>query len=202
MDAQLVLDAGGVTHGVAALDLTVVVPPMILGAHWLWRSRPWGHVISAGMLVQGLLIVADLLVTAPFHSAARIPHAWTMVPLWAAMGAGFAAGAALLLWPRRRGGAARAAAAGMLLCAVAPARALDAGARPPNAIEVSPISPLMHIYAVQYARALDERNEAIVGVAYADLFGFGLVRGNKPSGFGQEGEQTFRAPVFFVGARF
>jgi hypothetical protein len=96
---QLVTDSGGPTHTVAALDLTTVVPPMVLGAVWLWRARPWGHVISAGMLVMGLLVVADLLVGAPFQQAAGIAGAWTMVPLWAAMGIGFAVGARLLLRP-------------------------------------------------------------------------------------------------------
>jgi hypothetical protein len=34
------------------------------------------------------------------------------------------------------------------------------------------------------------------------LVGFGLVKGNKPADFGKEGDQVFRAPVFFLGWRF
>jgi hypothetical protein len=170
-----------------------------------------------------------------------------------------------------------------------------------HALEVSPVSPLFHIYAVQYGHALDDRNELLAGFSYADiparrgtgsggwlmdlvitpntrtqdvgvnhswtlfvgyrrhlwrglhaeyqlwpaynafwsdrerrtyagfdlwnefrlgytidldavgwpcylnlqyLVGFGLYEGNKPAGFGSDGEQVFRAPVLFVGSRF
>jgi hypothetical protein len=105
---QQIVDAGGTTHGVAALDLTTVVPPMLLGASWLVRGRAWGVVIAGGMLVQGLLIVADLALGAPFQQAYGVPGAWTVEPLWAAMGASFAVGLWLLF---RRPGASPAVVA-------------------------------------------------------------------------------------------
>jgi hypothetical protein len=98
---QLVTDGGGGTHLVAALDLTTIVPPMLIGGTLLWRMRPWGRVIAPAMLVQSALIVVDLAVTPAFQAAAGIPDAWAMVPLWAVMGAWFLAGAGLLLRPAR-----------------------------------------------------------------------------------------------------
>jgi hypothetical protein len=38
-----------------------------------------------------------------------------------------------------------------------------------SAIEFSPLSPLVNIYAVQYAHRLGERNELLVGAAYANI---------------------------------
>jgi hypothetical protein len=94
---QLISDTGGITDIVGALDLTLIAPPLVVGAVWLQQSRPWGLVISAAMMVQCVIITTCLVVVAPFNAAAGIQNAWRMVPLWAAMGAGFLAGSALLL---------------------------------------------------------------------------------------------------------
>jgi hypothetical protein len=83
---QLIIDTGAVTHMVAVLDLTLIVPPLVLGGLWLWQARPWGRVIATAMLVQCTAITVDLLVTPPFQAAAGVKDAWTMAPLWAAMG--------------------------------------------------------------------------------------------------------------------
>ena len=94
---QIIADTGGITHVVAALDLTAIVPLLMFGAIRLWGSRPWGFVVSAAMLVQGVLITLDLLVSAPFQAAAGIRGAWTMTPLWGVMLAAFGSGAALAI---------------------------------------------------------------------------------------------------------
>jgi hypothetical protein len=94
---QLIVDGGGGTHLVAAFDLTCVVPLAVLGGVWLLRQRPWAYVVAGGMLVQGLLIIADLLVTPAFQAAAGVKDAYAMVPVWCVMGAGFLAGATALL---------------------------------------------------------------------------------------------------------
>jgi len=95
--SQLLVDTGGLTHLVAALDLTFIVPPLVLGAVGRWRSRPWGFVVAALTLVQGVLVTADLLVTAPIQAAAGILGAWALTPLWGAMMVAFLGGAVLLL---------------------------------------------------------------------------------------------------------
>jgi hypothetical protein len=86
---QLIIDSGGITHMVAALDLTLIVPPLIVGAAWLWKSRPWGYVIATTFFIQCAIITLDLIITPAFQTAAGTKDAWTMVPLWALMGAAF-----------------------------------------------------------------------------------------------------------------
>ncbi|HOT97114.1 MAG TPA: hypothetical protein PLG50_09665 [bacterium] len=94
---QLIGDTGGVTNMVAVYDLSMIVPLYILGGIWLWRSRPWGYVVSAIMLIQSTLITTVLVVAAPFQAAAGVPNAWMMVPLWALMGVSFLAASIILL---------------------------------------------------------------------------------------------------------
>jgi len=94
---QLIIDSGGSTHLVAAFDLTLIVPPLLLGAIWLWKSRPWGYVIATTMLIQCTIITLNLIITPAFQAAAGIKDAWTMVPLWALMGTAFLASSAYLL---------------------------------------------------------------------------------------------------------
>lgn len=43
------------------------------------------------------------------------------------------------------------------------------GAREKHAIEFSPLSPVIRIYAVQYARRLGEKDELLLGGAYANI---------------------------------
>lgn len=38
-----------------------------------------------------------------------------------------------------------------------------------HAVEISPLSPAFNIYAIQYSYRLDERNEAMAGISYADI---------------------------------
>lgn len=38
-----------------------------------------------------------------------------------------------------------------------------------HSIEMSPLSPMFNIYAVQYAYHFDDANEAMIGVSYADI---------------------------------
>lgn len=45
---------------IAALDLTLVVTPVALGAHWLWKRHAWGFVVAVVLNVKGV-IYAGLL---------------------------------------------------------------------------------------------------------------------------------------------
>ncbi len=85
---QLLTDTGGLTHLVAALDLWLVASPCFLSAAWLWKGRPWGYLLSSGLLVQGTLTSLVLIVSAPFQDAAGIQGAWNLMPLWSVLGAG------------------------------------------------------------------------------------------------------------------
>lgn len=94
---QLIADSGGVTNLVAVLDLTLIVPFLLLGCWWLWQARGWGVIVAAGMLVQCTLITVNLIITPWFQASAGVADAWIMVPLWAMMGAAFL-GAALAVF--------------------------------------------------------------------------------------------------------
>jgi hypothetical protein len=83
---QIIIDSGGITHMVAALDLSLEVPPLVIGGILLWKARPWGVAISTIILVQCILIVLVLIVTPPFQEAAGVKDAYMIVPLWAVMG--------------------------------------------------------------------------------------------------------------------
>lgn len=57
-----------------------------------------------------------------------------------------------------------------IVLAVALSLARDAAAEPhPNAIDVSPISPFVRIWAVHYERKLTAKDELITGVAYTNI---------------------------------
>lgn len=84
---------GHPTHVVAALDLTLVVPYLILGGALLWRRRPWGVVVASVLLVKGAIYMLALVGTTLSIMAAGFPEAAAELPLWAAIGAGCAAAA-------------------------------------------------------------------------------------------------------------
>lgn len=84
-----------------------------------------------------------------------------------------------------------------------------------RAIEFSPVSPFIRIYAVQYARRISDRDEVLVGGAYTNIkydFGrshaptgiIGLYGDSKPQSFKDKAEQeaVFMSPMFFLGWRF
>jgi hypothetical protein len=94
---RMVTNAGWLTHLVAVFDLSMIVPPLLLGAVWLWESRPWGYVTASIVLVQCAMYSVVLIAIAPFQAAAGIPGAWDLTPLWSALGAGCLLFAVLLL---------------------------------------------------------------------------------------------------------
>ncbi len=94
---QMITDGGGSTNLVSALDLSMIVVPLAIGATWLIESRPWGVVVLGMELTACVIISVMLLVTAPVQAAAGIKGAWTMVPLWAALGVACLIPALLLL---------------------------------------------------------------------------------------------------------
>jgi hypothetical protein len=53
-------------HVVSAMDLSLVVPFLLLGAVLLWRRHPWGYVVSPIVMTQGVLYTLVLAVNAWF----------------------------------------------------------------------------------------------------------------------------------------
>jgi len=87
---------------VAALDLTLMVPTMAAGGHFLWRSRPWGLVISALALVQGSLYLLVLSVNSLVAVAGDLVDAPGEAPIWGTLFVLTVLAAAVLFYGMKR----------------------------------------------------------------------------------------------------
>lgn len=67
---------------VATLDLTFVVPAMLLGAVLLWRRNAWGFVIAAVMNVKGALYTLVLTVNSVIGAVRELEGAAPQIPVW------------------------------------------------------------------------------------------------------------------------
>lgn len=72
---------------VFALDLGVVVPLSLLGAAWLGRGAPWGHLLAGVMLVKAATMGLALLSMSWFAARAGVPGDG-LLPLWVVIAAG------------------------------------------------------------------------------------------------------------------
>lgn len=82
---------------VAALDMTLLVPPLTAGGLLLWRRRPWGYPFAALASVQGTLYLLVLSVNAARAATAGHAGARTEVLVWTTLALTMAVAAALLL---------------------------------------------------------------------------------------------------------
>ena len=71
---------------VFALDLSLIVPAMAVGAIWLWRRRPWGYVLAAMMTLKGATYGLALLAMAAF--VARAGEWDSLTPFYGFVAAG------------------------------------------------------------------------------------------------------------------
>jgi hypothetical protein len=69
---------------VFALDLTLLIPWLILGALWLMKHRPWGYVIAGILNVKGPLYTLVLAVNSILVVRAGISET-SELPLWGAL---------------------------------------------------------------------------------------------------------------------
>jgi hypothetical protein len=78
---KVITDSGQHTSIVFALDLTLIVPTMLIGAVLLWRDRPVGVVLGVVMNVLGALYMAALAIVGAFQVRAGISGAsWAAPP--------------------------------------------------------------------------------------------------------------------------
>lgn len=65
---QAIIDFAHPTNIVFALDLSLIVPWMVLGSTWLWQRRPWGYVVGAIMTIKaatyGLVLITSTIYVA------------------------------------------------------------------------------------------------------------------------------------------
>ncbi|MFW6181885.1 MAG: hypothetical protein ACOC8N_09060 [Spirochaetota bacterium] len=85
------------TSVVFGLDLSLMVPFLVLGAVWLWRRRPWGFVLGVILNVKGTVYTLALVAASVFAARAGFPEAAGELPVWLFFTAGGLASSVLLL---------------------------------------------------------------------------------------------------------
>jgi hypothetical protein len=91
-----------VVHVGIALDLALLVPGYAAGCVLLWRRAAWGYVISAVVLVSGVVHQVGYLVALPFQTSAGVPGAVAVDPAEPVIAALFLAATVLLLGSLRK----------------------------------------------------------------------------------------------------
>lgn len=94
---QIIADTGLHTSLVAICDLALLVPLLLLGGVWLLRSRPWGYIIAALVLISFGVYAIGLAAATWYQNLAGIPGVMASMPLWIALAAGSLAASAALL---------------------------------------------------------------------------------------------------------
>jgi hypothetical protein len=94
---QFITDVGHPTAIVFALDLSLVVPFLVLGAIWLWQRRSWGYVLAAILNVKGAVYMLALAGVSVAQAQAGFPEALTQLPLWGVLSLGFLVASLFLL---------------------------------------------------------------------------------------------------------
>jgi hypothetical protein len=79
---QSIIDSGGQTNVVFAIDLAIMIPALILGAVWLWKRQPWGYVVAVIMNIKGATYASALIMMSIFSLRDNIPGATDLLPLW------------------------------------------------------------------------------------------------------------------------
>jgi hypothetical protein len=86
---QFIIDVAHPTSVVFALDLSLVVPIMIVGALWLWQRRPWGYLLGAILNVKGAVYMLALSAVSLNAVRQGFPNAAAELPLWGLLSLGF-----------------------------------------------------------------------------------------------------------------
>lgn len=71
------------TNVVFALDLSLLVSVLVLGAVWLWKQKPWGYVLAAIALVKGATYTLVLTTVSTWLAKTGFPDAAAEIPFWA-----------------------------------------------------------------------------------------------------------------------
>lgn len=85
-------------HIVATMDLTLMVPVMVVGGVMLWRRQPWGFVIAAIAGIEAGLYTLVLTAGSAVNVWRGLAQAPGEVPVWAALTLATGVATAALLW--------------------------------------------------------------------------------------------------------
>lgn len=78
----IVTRTGHPTSVVFALDLTLLVPVLVLGAIWLLMHKPWGYVLAGISTVKGPAYTLVLTAGSLWAARAGVSDAAAEIPLW------------------------------------------------------------------------------------------------------------------------
>jgi hypothetical protein len=70
------------TSVVFALDLTLLIPVMIVGAVWLLQRKPWGYILAGISTVKGPAYTLVLTSGSLWAANAGVPGTSTEIPIW------------------------------------------------------------------------------------------------------------------------
>lgn len=87
---------------IAALDLSLIIPFMVLGGVLLWRGRAWGYVLGAIYTVKGASYTLALTAGSVVGATRGVEGTLEQIPIWGAMSVLGAAAAVTLLRGLRR----------------------------------------------------------------------------------------------------
>jgi hypothetical protein len=79
---DIVAATGHPTNVVFALDFSLLIVWLVLGAVWLWQRRPWGYVIAAVSLIKGASYTLVLSASSLVALRAGVAGAAAELPLW------------------------------------------------------------------------------------------------------------------------
>jgi hypothetical protein len=89
----IVAITGHPTNLVFALDLSLVAPPLLVGAFWLRQDRAWGYALAVIVNAKGAVYTLSLAVSSVLAVRAGFEDAANELPLWTVLAAGHAAAA-------------------------------------------------------------------------------------------------------------
>ena len=78
----IVVATGHSTSIVFAIDLSLLVPGLVLGGFWLWQRRPWGYLLAGILNIKGAVYTLGLAVGSWQAAKAGIPGAAAQLPFW------------------------------------------------------------------------------------------------------------------------
>jgi hypothetical protein len=70
------------TSVVFALDLSLLIPGLILGSIWLWQRKPWGFILAVIFVVKGSVYTLVLAAGSLVAASSGFPAAASEIPLW------------------------------------------------------------------------------------------------------------------------
>jgi hypothetical protein len=79
---SIIARTGSNTSIVFALDLTLLIPMMILGAVWLLQHRPWGYILAGISTVKGPAYTLVLTIGCLQATHAGMTDALAEMPIW------------------------------------------------------------------------------------------------------------------------